>query len=364
MTAELAIIIPTLNERDNIEPLIDAMNDALEGISWEAIFVDDDSTDGTHQRLREIGLTDPRIRCLHRIGRRGLSSACLEGMEATNAPYLAVMDADMQHDERILPNMLKELKNNNKDLVVGSRYMKGGSTGEWSKKRILVSKVATRLGQLVLRAPITDPMSGFFMLTRETLTRASHRISGKGFKILLDIVASIDGNIDFAEVPYTFRNRQHGETKLDTMVIWEYLLLLYDKVFGQYIPARFLMFVSVGALGTIVHLVVLGLLFKTMELAFYISQAGAAFMAMTFNYAINNIFTYRDQKLAGLKYLKGLAGFWVVCSIGALVSVLVANFLFNNNLPWWLSGFLGTVVGAVWNYALSSSFIWKKSTRK
>lgn len=360
MTAELAIIIPTLNERDNIEPLIEAIDKALEGIAWEAVFVDDDSTDGTHQRLREIGQLDPRIRCLHRIGRRGLSSACLEGMEATNAPYLAVMDADMQHDENILPDMLKELKENNKDLVVGSRYMEGGSTGEWSKKRIFVSRVATRLGQVVLRAPITDPMSGFFMLTRDTLDRALHRISGKGFKILLDIVASIEGPVDFAEVPYTFRNRQHGETKLDTTVIWEYLLLLYDKVFGKYVPARFLMFVSVGTIGALIHLLVLGVLLKQAQVEFYISQAMAAFCAMSFNYTINNQFTYRDNRLKGLDFIKGLFGFLVVCSIGAFVNVLVADFLYSNSFPWWLAGLLGAIIGAVWNYAVSSSLIWKK----
>ncbi len=361
MIVELSVIIPTLNERDNITPLIETLDKALSAIKWEAIFVDDDSVDGTVELLREIGQKDTRIRCLRRIRRRGLSSACLEGMGASNAPYLAVMDADMQHDESVLPRMLEVLKAGSVDLVVGSRYIEGGGTDTWSSKRLFLSRVATRAGQIVLRTPIRDPMSGFFMITRELLDRAAHRMTGKGFKILLDLVTSVDGAVRFEEVPYVFRNRQFGETKLDILVVGEYLLLLYDKFFGRFIPARFLMFVTVGTFGALLHLAILGTLLNYAGVAFYIGQTVAAYVAMAFNFTLNNLFTHRDRRLKSLTYMKGLASFLAVCSIGALINVLVADSLFDHAIPWWAAGLLGAIVGSVWNYAVSSSLVWKRN---
>ena len=361
MIVELSVIIPTFNERENINPLIDALDKALSQVKWEAIFVDDDSADGTAESLREIGQNDPRIRCLRRIGRRGLSSACLEGMGASNAPFLAVIDADMQHDETVLPRMLEILKAGSIDLVVGSRYMEGGSTDSWSRKRLFLSRVAARLGHVLLRTPISDPMSGFFMISRDLLDRAVHRMSGKGFKILLDLVTSVDGAVRFEEVPYVFRNRRFGESKLDVLVVGEYLLLLYDKFFGRVVPARFLMFVTVGTFGALLHLAILGTLLKYAGVVFYIGQTVAAVVAMTFNFTVNNLFTYRDKRLKGLTFAKGLAGFLAVCAIGAFVNVRIADFLFEHSIPWWAAGLLGAIVGSVWNYAVSSSLVWKRN---
>ena len=361
MIVELSVIIPTLNERENIAPLIDALDKALSQVKWEAIFVDDDSADGTAELLRDIGQNDPRIRCLRRIGRRGLSSACLEGMGASNAPFLAVIDADMQHDESVLPRMLEILKAGSVDLVVGSRYIEGGGIDEWSKKRLFLSRVATRLGQVLLRTPIRDPMSGFFMVSRNLLDRAVHKMSGKGFKILLDLVTSVDGEVRFEEVPYVFRNRRFGETKLDILVAGEFLLLLYDKFFGRFIPSRFLMFVTVGTFGALLHLAILGTLLKYVGVAFYIGQSVAAAVAMVFNFTLNNVFTHRDKRLRGVSYVKGLAGFLAVCAVGAYVNVRVADFMFEHAIPWWIAGLLGAVVGSVWNYAVSSSLVWKRT---
>lgn len=360
MTLELCVVIPTLNERPNIEPMIKRLHEVLDGVEWEAIFVDDDSKDGTPELVRSISETDNRIRCLQRIGRRGLSSACLEGMGATSAKVFAVIDADMQHDEAKLKDMLEVIRKGDTDLVVGSRYMEGGSTGEWSKGRVLISKVATVLASLLFKGiRLTDPMSGFFMITRDALMNAVRHMSGKGFKILVDIVASSPGKLRTAEVPYIFRPRVAGETKLDTLVIWEYLLLLYDKMFGRILPARFLIFVTVGAFGALLHLLVLGGLYRGGLTGFDAAQATAAGTAMIANFWLNNVFTYRDKRLRGTRFVQGLISFLAICSVGAFVNVQVAHYLLAEGVPWWVSGLLGASIGAVWNYAVSSTLVWE-----
>src|SRR5688572_5401324 len=156
---ELSIVVPSFNERDNVLPLVEKLEAALQGIGWEVIYVDDDSQDGTADRVRELARDDPRVRCLQRIGRRGLSSAVIEGILASSAPYVAVIDADMQHDETLLPQMLDRLKDGGLDVVVGSRYVSGGGTGDWSGRRVSLSQFATRLSRLAVRQPLTDPMS-------------------------------------------------------------------------------------------------------------------------------------------------------------------------------------------------------------
>ena len=360
MTVELCVVIPTLNERPNIEPMISRLHEVLVGVEWEAIFVDDDSSDGTPDLVRSISETDNRIRCLQRIGRRGLSSACLEGMGATSAKVFAVIDADMQHDESKLKEMLDLIRGGETDLVVGSRYMEGGSTGEWSQGRVVISKVATVLASVLFKGTkLTDPMSGFFMVTRDALMGAVHHMSGKGFKILVDIVASSPSKLRTAEVPYTFRPRVAGETKLDTLVIWEYLLLLYDKMFGRILPARFLIFVTVGSFGAVLHLAVLGGLFKGGIAPFDAAQSFAAGTAMVANFWLNNVFTYRDKRLKGVRFVQGLISFLAICAIGAFVNVQVAHYLFAEGIPWWAAGLLGASIGAVWNYAVSSTLVWE-----
>ncbi len=356
--ARLTVIVPTLNERDNIKPLIERLEAALTGVAWEAIFVDDDSNDGTRDVLHGIARADPRIRCIHRIGRRGLSSACLEGMAASSAPYFAVIDADLQHDESLLPEMLRVLEQGDTELVVGSRYMAGGGTGEWSARRAWMSRFATRLGRLVTRTVLSDPMSGFFMVSRDFYDGAVRRMSGKGFKILLDMVASVDRPVRFVELPYTFRERHAGTSKLDSLAMYEYVLLLYEKLIGWLLPVRFVMFVSVGAIGVVLHLSVLGLMLNGLGVSFAASQTSATVVAMTVNFSLNNVFTYRDKRLAGFSFLRGLTFFYVVCAIGAVANVALASFLFENGIPWWIAGLVGAVIGAVWNYSLSSSFVW------
>lgn len=364
MAIELTIVIPTFNERDNIRPLITAVDAALPNDNWELIVVDDDSSDGTSSVVREIARHDPRIRCIQRIRRRGLSSACVEGMLASSSPYLAVMDADMQHDEKLLPDMLETLKTTGNDVVIGSRYTEGGSTGEFKGLRLAISRAATRLSQLLLGTQLSDPMSGFFMLRRSFLDRVVRRIYGKGFKILLDLFASSDQPVTYTELPYTMRTRQLGESKLGFMVTLEFFMMLLYKLSGRLIPGRFIKFSAVGLLGVGVHLVALYLVYLVLGQGFVLGQSIATLVAMTNNYILNNLFTFQDQKLKGVDFFIGLLKFYLACSLGAVISVALGGFLHDHGTPWWLAGFTGAVAAAVWNFMTTSIFTWGSASRK
>lgn len=357
---ELSVVVPTLNESENLPVLIARLEETLKGVEWEVIFVDDDSDDGTADQARQIGRTNRRVRCLQRIGRRGLSGACIEGMLASSAPHLAVMDADLQHDETLLPRMLEILKADGTDLVIGSRYMEGGGVGEWAESRRMISRFATGLGRLVMKNDVSDPMSGFFMLRRESFQRSVRKLSGIGFKILLDILASSPRGLRIKELPFEFRTRHAGESKLDTMVAWEYVMMLLDKLIGHLVPIRFVLFSVVGLFGLGVHLVLLAIVHKGLGGDFAVSQAIATIGAMTNNFLLNNIFTYRDKRLHGWSLLLGLISFYAVCGIGAIANIGIASYVYGADESWWVAGVTGALVGAVWNYAVSSVYTWRK----
>jgi dolichol-phosphate mannosyltransferase len=360
---ELSIIVPTFNERENIAELIGRLVVCLGDRSWEVVFVDDDSPDGTADLVREHAAADSRVRCVQRIGRRGLSSACVEGMLATTAPYLAVIDADLQHDERLLPQMLDTLRQGDSDIVVGSRYAPGGDIGDWDARRARMSRFAMRLSRVLVPAELTDPMSGFFMMRRSVLDGSVHRLSAIGFKILTDVFASFPQPLRFKELPYRFRVRRAGQSKLDSVTVWDYVMLLLDKIIGRWIPVRFLGFSIVGAMGVAVHFAVLTLGFQGLHSGFVAGQAVATLCAMTFNYAVNNVLTYRDMRLRGLRWLRGWASFVLACSIGGIANLGVASTVYGLGHGWFLSAFAGILVGAVWNYAVTMMLTWGRARK-
>lgn len=358
---DLAIVIPTFNEKANVPVLVARLDQALTGINWEAIFVDDDSPDGTAEAAREIARIDRRVRVIQRIGRRGLATACIEGMCATAAPAVAVIDGDLQHDETILPEMLAALRSDpSLDIVVGSRFVEGGGTGDWDRDRLSKSALATRLSQRVLDVGLTDPMSGFFMVRTDVVRARAPHLAGIGFKILLDIMTAGGRPLRFRELPYVFRVRTEGESKLDHVVALEYLIALYDRRFGRLVPVRFAMFSAIGVIGVGIHMGVLALLHLVAGASFLIGQIAATGAAMTFNFFLNNALTYRDRRLRGARQLlDGWVSFCVVCSVGAIANVGVAAFLYDFHYgAWAASALAGVLVGAVWNYALSSRFVW------
>ena len=330
----------------------------MQGIRWEAIFVDDNSRDGTAQLIREVSLEAPHVRVLQRIGRRGLSSACVEGMMATAAPYVAVIDADLQHDETRLPRMLELMRSGNYDVVVASRNTGEGSMGDFLANRIRLSNTGKWLSQKVARVNLSDPMSGFFMADRDFVQAVVSRMSGISFKVLVDLVSSSARPVRFAEVPYRFRERLHGESKLDPHTLLEYGILIVHKVIRGVVPVRFVLFSVVGFVGMILHLMVLGLTVGMNDWPFSQSQALATLVAMSSNFWLNNEFTFRDRRLKGTRILAGAVMFLICCGLGAVASLALGEWLLNRAIPWYLAGAAGTVVAAVWNFGVSSTITW------
>ncbi len=362
-SARLSIIVPTFNERDNVGELVQRLHRCLGDRAWEVIFVDDDSPDGTAAAVRELALRDRRVRCLQRVGRRGLASACIEGMLASSAPFLAVMDADLQHDEKLLPEMLDTLEKSDLDVVLGSRYVSGGNASGLNRNRIRVSRLAASLSRGLVPPELQDPMSGFFMLRRSAFEAAMRRLSGIGFKILLDLFVSSPRPLRFAELPYEFRRRRAGVSKLDAHAVFDYAMLLLDKRVGRFVPVRFIAFVLVGGSGVAVHMAVLAMLFDSAGITFVAAQTAATLVAMTTNFALNNVLTYRDLQLKGWAWVKGWVTFTLGCSVGAVANVGVAQYLFALDTRWALAGFAGIVVGAVWNYFITMTYTWKAGAR-
>lgn len=355
---ELAVVIPVLNEAANVRPLLAALAVALADLSWEAIFVDDGSMDGTIDLIDEIARGDRSVRAIKRIGRTGLASAVLEGAMSSAAPVVAVIDGDLQHDERLLPYMYDDIADGKADMVVASRYIGGGGAHGLSAGRLRGSLAVTRLTNILLRTGSSDPMSGFFAIRRAELVELCPCLSAIGFKIALDILASGRGRLVVTERPLQFRTRQHGESKMDVGVLVDLLTFLIEKTVGRILPTRFILFLMVGSLGLVVHL---GLL-KAMLAAgqdFRASQSVAVLTAIAFNFTLNNAVTYARERLRGWRFARGMASFYLVCGTGALANIGIGTLLFAEHRSWWLAGMAGAVIGSVWNYAASSLLTWK-----
>jgi dolichol-phosphate mannosyltransferase len=363
---QLAVIVPTFNERDNVVSLYDKVTRALGDIPFEFIVVDDNSPDGTAAVVKELALRHSNVRCIHRIGRRGLSSAVIEGISASAAPYFAVIDADHQHDEAVLPQMLERALAGS-HIVVGTRYAGEGSAVEgFSKARATGSRVATQLSGLVTGKSLTDPMSGFFLMQREVFDQIAPSLSNEGFKILLDIIVSAgrahtrDGKeLKIGEVPYTFRPRNAGESKMSSIVVVQFLGLVLSKLTGGLLPASFLLFGLVGGLGVVVHLAVLWLTGFQFGFNFLWAQLTATVVAMTFNFILNNELTYANKKLRGWRWLRGLITFYAVCSFGALANISVANWIYTVDRSFWIAGIAGVLMSVVFNYSVTKVFTWR-----
>ena len=358
-SAELSIIVPTYKERGNVAELVRRLDAALTGISWEAIFVDDNSPDGTAQAVKDIAAADNRVRCLRRVGRRGLAGACIEGMLSSASPFVAVMDADLQHDEKVLPQMLTRLRTGGADLVAGTRYVEGGSADSFSGSRSAISRAATKLTHRLVGTNLSDPMSGFFMMRRDRLEDIAPRLSPVGFKILLDIAATGGERLAIAEQPYVFGARFDGESKFNAQIGVEFLGLLLAKMTGDLVDPRFLFFAIVGTLGLVVHLISLRLALVFLPDAFRGAQIIATLVAMTSNFLLNNELTYRDRRLKGVAMLRGFLLFCLIGSVGVLANVDLASWLYYERPVWWVAGAVGALMGALWNYAMSTLFVWR-----
>jgi dolichol-phosphate mannosyltransferase len=328
-------------------------------VSWEVIYVDDNSPDGTAAAVRAIGATDDRVRCIRRIGRRGLAGACIEGILSSQARYVAILDADMQHDETLLVPMLERLRKGDVDVVVGSRYIPGGSADSFTSKRRFMSRMSHVAARMITKVDLNDSGSGFFMIRREAVEALAPRLSSQGFKLLLDIMTTAGGTLRPAELPYTFRDRQHGESKLDAHIILDFAALLVAKLTNDAISFRFLMFCFVGLTGVVIHMIALRLAIQSAALRFEIAQVIATVVAVCWNFVLNNMLTYRDQRLTGWRFVTGLLRFQLICAVGAVSNVGAAAWLYGFGENWWLAGLAGAVMSAVWNYVVSAAFVWR-----
>jgi dolichol-phosphate mannosyltransferase len=354
------VVVPCYNERPNVAPLVDKLDSALFGIAWEVVFVDDNSPDDTTAEVRRIAQTDPRVRCMRRVGRRGLASAVIEGALSSSARFIAVIDGDLQHDETKLQDMIAALRTGQYDLAVGSRHVEGGDAsglaGHW---RRTLSDTGIRLAQFFLPVRLSDPMSGFFMLPRPLFEQLAGSLTAQGFKILLDLALSSPAPLRVIEIPFHFHERIAGESKLDALVLTQFAGLLLDKVVGRVLPLRFIAFALVGALGVVVHLAVLTVALKPAGLSFEAAQAIATVVAMVFNFQLNNDITYRDVRLRGPRLWRGLLLFMLVCGFGAVANVGIAQLLYESNTTWSIAGAVGAMIGVVWNYAVSATLVWR-----
>ena len=359
----LSLVVPTYNERANIARLIAAVAQVMDGLDWEIIVVDDDSPDRTFEEVRRLAARDRRVRCLRRVGRRGLSSAVIEGALAASGEVIAVMDADFQHDERVLAAMYRKLEETGADIVVATRYDGEGGVGEWNAGRQMMSRLATWASQMVGGHRTTDPMSGFFMFRRDLLDEVVYDLSAQGYKILLDILASTRRPLRVEEVPFVFRVRTEGQSKISAMVIAEYATLLVEKLSRGFVPGRFVLFCMVGSLGILVHMLALWAS-RSAGLGFEDGQIMATFIAMLFNFGLNNEVTYRRWRLSGTAIYGGVVAFCMICSVGALANVSVAELALAQLGSWPLAGLSGALIGGVINFAIADNIVWQVSRRR
>jgi dolichol-phosphate mannosyltransferase len=312
--------------------------------------------------VKSLAIDNPRVRCIRRVNRRGLSGACIEGILSSAAEFVLVMDADLQHDETIVPEMIRRLEIDEADIVVGSRLVEGGSSDTgFSAGRAFASKFAIRMASVLIGSSVSDLMSGFFAMRRRRFEAIAPKLTTSGFKILLDVLATASPPLRSSEVGYKFRTRFAGDSKFDVRAMSDFFGLVVHKVTRGLIPPRFVMFVFVGGIGVLIHLVVLRFAMGREGLSFTAAQSIATIIAMTSNFFINNTLTYSDAKLRGWRAVIGLLQFCAVCGIGAVANVGVATWLFGMNNAWWLAGIAGIVMGSVWNYTMSSLFVWRRA---
>ena len=356
---DLTVVVPCYNERANVAPLVASLEHVLGDVSWEVLFVDDDSPDGTAEEARRLGAADRRIRCIRRVGRRGLSSAVIEGALAASGRWVAVMDGDLQHDEAVLPQMLALVRTGACSIAVGSRHVGGADeSGLSSAGRRLLSRAGIRLAQATLPVRLADPMSGFFVTERSTFERLAPRLSASGFKILLDLVLSSPTPLRVREVPFRFRPRIAGASKLDVLVLVQFASLLFDKATGGVLPSRFLAFTLVGLIGVGVNLAALAAIRAT-GLSFGYAQTIATIAAIAANFWLNNAITYRTHRLRGAALGRGFILFMLVCGLGGAADIGIAHMLYRAHSGWNLSGAAGALIAVVWNYAVSSTLVWR-----
>ncbi len=356
----LSVIIPTYNERENIPFLIKRIEKVLPRNIFEIIIVDDNSPDKTYEVVQDIASKKTWVRGIRRFNSFGLSSAIISGFSAAKGDYFLVMDADMQHDEKILPDFIKAFEDGS-DIIVASRKSHGGKIEQWAAWRKLLSWIASKMATILLPIQVSDPLSGYFGIRRNVFNDLALRIKPRGFKILLEFLAHSKG-YKISEIGYTFRPRQHGESKLSASVVYNYLRAIYDLSIGKFIPLEFIKYSIVGLSGVLVNQAGLWFYKEKMLFSDQVSLIIAIELSIISNFYINNYWTFKENKIRGgaKSIVIGLLKFNMICLIGALINYSTALYLTSKlYLSIYISNFWGILLATLWNYLINVNFTWK-----
>jgi len=355
---KFSLVIPTFNEAENIRILISRLQQVLQKYEYEIIIVDDDSPDQTWKIVQDYGKHDNRIKCLRRFNKKGLSRAVIDGFGMSTGEFLGVMDADLQHDEKLLPKMLELLEKNT--IVIGSRKVYEGGSDNWNYFRRFISWGAILLSRLVVSNKVKDIMSGYFVLRREVFKKVEDQLTGRGFKILLEILTLTEEN-KIREVGYVIKSRRFGESKLSGKIVLEFLVSLAQFKWRN-LDSRMVKFFIVGASGIIVNLGFLAIFKEYLSLSINLSILLAIEVSIISNFILNNFWTFQDCSFFNLKEnLKGFPKFQLFCFLGMIINFLVTKFLSFSGLNLYLSQFIGIVVASFINYKLNYKWTWKVS---
>lgn len=353
----LSIICPTRNESGNIKLLIKKIEETID-FDHEIIFVDDNSNDGTVELIKQTALENRRIKIISRFKEKNLSSAVALGISSALFKYAIVIDADLQHDISNIKRMYDEAYNSELDLVISSRFLENNNLG-YSKKREYLSRVGNNFINKLTNHPLTDPLSGCFLINVEFFEKNKHRLILKGYKILFDILSSYDlKDTKLKEIPINFYDRNSGESKLSNKVIYEFILSYLIRIIEKIFPLNFIKFGLVGLIGVLFHLIILNFFIGYQNFSFGISQYLAALMTMTLNFYLNNIFTFKDNKLVKLGFYRGLVKFIIFCSLGAFISAAIGDYVFSSTGYVNLAALIGIIFGSITNYVLNYRFTW------
>ena len=358
----VSIVLPTYNERGNIEALLRQLLSLQERFDLELLVVDDDSTDGTGELVRQLARERPQLRLIRRIGRSGLASAIKEGLLDATGDVAVVMDSDGQHEPASVLQAITTLQSEGLDLVIGSRFHPEAQIHGLSERRETGSNWANASARFSLPGryrDLSDYMSGFFALKLDPLLPLIRAVDVNGFKFLYELLAVSRGRLRVAEVPLQFQARSYGSSKLDLAIFWDFLISILHSLSLRLLPRRAISFALVGASGVAVQLLTTQLLMALAGLAFGQALPVAVIAAASSNYLINNALTFRFQRLIGLALVKGLLKFLLVASLPVLANVGLASayYSFVARDTFWAQ-LAGILVVFVWNYAASSRFVW------
>ncbi|ASA78642.1 glycosyltransferase [Thermococcus sp. 5-4] len=349
----ISVIVPTYNERENLEELFDRISRALEGYDYEIIIVDDDSPDRTWEFAQELSERYP-VKVIRRTEEKGLSSAVIRGFREASGDVFVVMDADLQHPPEVIPKLLKAIENG-ADIAIASRYVPGGGVRNWYWYRKLISKGAIMIGRLALPKirNVKDPVSGFFALRREVVEGVT--LNPVGFKILMEIL--IKGKYGkVAEVPFTFGLRKAGESKLGTKTMLNYLRHVYRLMRWEGELDRLIKFTLVGLSGVFVNEGFLWLFVSGFGWDKILANVPATELAILNNFTWNDLWTFRDLKRKPL--WRRLLTFHIAALTGAVVQWLIYAGLVYLGLYYLVANLIGIVVSFVVRFLVNRHVTW------